>query len=204
MILVVFALEEEAKDFRRWLAKNPRGVRVELMGVGAEAVAARLPGLLERWKPDRLIAAGFAGALTEEWQIGDVVCPENFSTVEAGSLRRAVLHSSDEVIEGREERAAIAREAGASCVDMESATVARIAAERGVPLLVLRVITDVPGAPIPVPFGVTYDLARQKVRVAATIFWLMRHPLHWMEFGRFLRTLRFAREALTTALTRSV
>ena len=201
MILVVFALPQEAQDFLRWLAANPRNVRVEFIGVGAKSVERRLPALLEKWQPTEVIAAGFAGALTNELQLGSVFCAANFSTVSA-DLPRAILHSSSSVIETAAERAALAEKTGASCVDMESATVARIAV--GIPLLVLRAITDTPDAPIPIPFSVSYDLARQKIQSSSILFWLVTRPARWPAFIRFLRDVRCARRALTDALIGSL
>ncbi len=201
MILVVFALKEEAQDFVRWLEKNPRQVRVEMIGVGAESVEQRLLELLEKWQPERLILAGFAGALTNELQLGCVFCASNFST-SPSDLPQAILHSSSSVIETAAERAALAEKTGASCVDMESATVSRIAV--GIPLLVLRAITDTPDAPIPIPFSVSYDLAKQKIQSSSILFWLMTRPARWPAFIRFLRDVRCARRALTDALIGSL
>lgn len=203
MILVVFALREEAQDFVRWLRKNPRDVRVVMIGVGAKSVQERLPGLLKKWQPERLILAGFAGSLTNELQLGSVFCASNFSTVPS-SLPAAILHSSSSVIETTTDRAALAKQTGASGVDMESATVSRIASELGISLLVLRAITDTPDAPIPIPFSVSYDLARQKIQSSSILFWLLTHPARWRDFSRFLRHLRMARRALTDALIHSV
>ncbi|MEO7933748.1 MAG: hypothetical protein ABIT76_11380 [Chthoniobacterales bacterium] len=195
MILVVFALEHEARDFARWLRTHPSSIQMELIGVGAESVSAKLPTLLEKHRPSQLVAGGFAGALTDEWKIGDVFCATNFSTIPS-RLRGAVLHSSSSVIEKDHARLA----AQADCVDMESATVAQIAVSMGVPLLVLRTISDTPGQPIPIPFAVTYDLARQKIQATSILLWLARHPARWLAFARFLTDLRRARRSLTIAL----
>jgi nucleoside phosphorylase len=203
MTLVVFALKQEAKDFVRWMAAHPQDVRVEFIGVGAESVRRTLPLLIEKLRPETIIAAGFAGALTEEWKIGDVVRAKNFSTVEIASIPNAILHSSLNVVDEAGERAALAQ-TGASCIDMESATVAEITTKYQVSLLVLRAFSDTPDAPIPVPFAVSYDLERQKIRMAATIFWLMTHPQHWKAFIEFLGSLRKARQTLTSALIQSL
>ncbi len=197
MILVVFALEHEAQDFRRWLKTHPSSIVIAIIGVGAESVSEKLLPLLEKHQPSQLIAAGFAGALTAEWKIGDVFCATNFSTIPA-SLRGAVLHSSSRVIEGG--RGELARATQASCVDMESATVAQIAASFGIPLLVLRSISDTPNEPIPIPFEVSYDLPRQKIQTTSILLWLAQHPTRWLAFAKFLADLRRARQSLTAAL----
>ena len=196
MTLVVFALENEARDYRRWLKNHPSSIRIEIIGVGAHAVKRNLPPLLAKHQPERIVCAGYAGALASEWKIGDVFCATNFSTIQPTNVRGAVLHSSSIALLADHDR--VARETQASCIDMESATVTELAGT--IPLLVLRAISDTPEFPIPIPFEVTFDLERQKIQSSSILLWLLTHPSRWKDFGRFLRNLRAARKALTKAL----
>ncbi|HYH65402.1 MAG TPA: hypothetical protein VD866_11965, partial [Urbifossiella sp.] len=62
---VLFALEREAAPFRR-LVRGRRDVAVRVSGVGRAAARAALVKLLDGVEPDRVIAAGFCGALASD------------------------------------------------------------------------------------------------------------------------------------------
>ena len=69
------------------------------------------------------------------------------------------------LIDSSEERERIARESGASAVDMETEFIARACAAHGIPLLSLRVITDTPTEPFLAPPSVLFDIEQQRTPV---------------------------------------
>ena len=95
---MTFALPAESSEFLRRLANKSQsdrnGVRivrgnigdrdVEVLhtGVGEKACRERLRKFLEDQKFALLISSGFAGALNDEFEIGDLLLAKNFSTIE--------------------------------------------------------------------------------------------------------------------------
>src|SRR4029077_714938 len=114
-----------------------------------------------------LISAGFAGALNDQLQIGDLLLARNFSTIGSTEHRSLIpslpIHIADlltvsALIDSSEERNKLARTSGAAAVDMETEFIARACARHGVPLLSLRVISDTPKELFPAPTNVLFDI----------------------------------------------
>jgi adenosylhomocysteine nucleosidase len=211
-ILVTFALPEESRDFRKALNRRANsGIRVEHFGVGPAMAAKRIERLLEKEKPRLLICAGFAGGLDPRLAIGDLVVAENLSTPDtlaqaraAASAGRCFLFGSilshSLPVESVADKATLFRETGALAVDMESETIAAACRGAGVPLLVVRTISDPAGAALPVPFADWFNLQDQKPRVFALLKFLALHPSRIAPFAHFVRGLAPARRALTEFL----
>lgn len=207
MIAVTFALPEESREFRRRLAASTFAaqVRVSHSGTGPAAAAAHIARVLAE-HPALIIAAGFAGGLDPALRIGQVVVSTNFSSPEtiacAGSVASGPFAHADLPVETVAAKAALARATGAIAVDLESQPIATACARAGVPLLVVRVISDPAGEPLPVPFAEWFDLARQRPRPARLTAWLIRHPTRIAPFRHFVRGLGPARRALADFLLR--
>ena len=112
MIAVTFALPAESKEFLRCLSNksqidrndirvirgkiDDRTIEVVHTGVGAKVCRQRMGKFLQDQQFDCLISAGFAGALNDQLQVGDLVLAENFSTVDPSekhsSLSSLSLH----------------------------------------------------------------------------------------------------------------
>ncbi|HSI11106.1 MAG TPA: hypothetical protein VK961_03640 [Chthoniobacter sp.] len=212
LIYVTFALPEESQDFRKAIREGLRTkVRVEHFGVGPAMAADRVKHLLAGPTPRLLICAGFAGGLDPKLQTGDLVVAENLSTPEALARARAVavpttrfvfgsIVSRALPVESIADKAALFRETGALAVDMESEAVAAACRAAGVPLLVVRTISDPAGDALPVPFADWFDVAGQRPRIAGLLKYLATHPGRILPFARFVRGLAPARRALTRFL----
>jgi purine-nucleoside phosphorylase len=145
MIAVTFALPAESSGFLRRLRKQTRsdrnGVRVihgeidnraiEVLhtGVGEKACRERMANFLQDREFNYLISAGFAGALNDRLQAGDLLIAENFSTVQLTEARSALstlpIHTADLVtvpltIDSTEERIKIAQTTGAAVVNQRT------------------------------------------------------------------------------------
>jgi len=158
---------------------------------------------------DCLISAGFAGAVDDQLHVGDLLLARNFSTVELSAARSALsslsIHTADlltvpSMIESGEERNKIAQATGAAAVDMETEFIARACAERAIPLLSLRVISDAPREPFPAPAKVLFDIERQRTSIMNLGLHLLKHPSAIPQLIAFARRGSTARRSLTAAL----
>jgi len=212
-VLVTFALPQESRDFREALRRRPRQeIRVEHFGVGPLMAAERIGRLLAMEKPQMLVCAGFAGGLDPRLALADLVVAENLSTPDALARARAAaaqdqprrvfgsIMSRAIPVESVPGKAALFRETGALAVDMESEAIAAACRVAAVPLLVVRVISDPAGAPLPVPFAEWFDLQRQRPRVFGLVKYLAFHPGRIGPFAQFVCGLTPARRALAEFL----
>jgi adenosylhomocysteine nucleosidase len=225
MIAVTFALPAESREFVQSLGNKSRtdrnGVRtirgkigdraIEVLhtGVGEKVCRQLLGKFLQDQQFDCLISAGFAGALDNNLQIGDLLLAENFSTVnlrEAQASRSGLhIHITNlltvpALIDSPEERNKLAATSGAGAVDMETEFIARACAKLGVPLLSLRVISDTPRSLFPAPANVLFDIERQQTRMLKLAMHLLTHPARIPHLVRFARRIAHARKTLADAL----
>ena len=239
MIAVTFALAAESREFLRLLANKSRTDRnavrvirgeihnrtIEVLhtGVGQKICRQRLGKYLsatgqighgERDQQlDCLISAGFAGALADNLQIGDLLVAKNFTTVELSETRTSLSHfpinianllTVPALIESPGERNNLALTSGAAAVDMETEFIARACAGRGVPLLSLRVISDTPHQFFPAPMDVLFDIERQQTRMLKLATHLLAHPTRVPHVVQFARRIARARKVLADALVEAV
>lgn len=164
-IALVAALELEARVPRAALGERSPPVYVSGPGPERAAVAAqRAIAAGAR----ALIAFGLAGGLAAPATSGAVLLPRELKckdgewTAEPGWRERLAgclaprfalvdlpLFTGDRVLVTPAEKAALAARTGAAAVDMESAAIARAAAEAGIPCVVLRVVADGPDDRLP-------------------------------------------------------
>lgn len=229
MIAVTFALPAESSAFIRLLkgvkrdgiaargniecrAPNtePRilNLCVSHTGVGAAKCTERLGKFLRKEKPELLITSGFCGGTSDELHPGDLILAENASNPELLKKARAVLphaivgkiHSADRIVDPAGDRYAIGREHGAIVVDMETETIARICAEKSIPVLALQVVSDSPGAPFPAPPDVLFDLEKQRSDFFLLLRYIGRKPVAALRLTQFSKQITHAKTKLADAL----
>ena len=225
MIAVTFALPAESQEFLRSLGSksqvNRNGIRtirgrsdhhaIEVLhtGVGEKVCRQRVAKFLEEQHFNYLISAGFAGALSDDLQIGDLLLAKNFSTVDLGEtpalLSGSPIHIADlltvpALIHSREERNKLGLTSGATAVDMETEFIAHACSARGIPLLSLRVISDTPHHLFPVPANVLFDIERQQTRISKLATHLLANPGRVPHLVRFAKQIARARRILASAL----
>jgi nucleoside phosphorylase len=227
MIAVTFALPAESSEFLRRLGNRSRAnksgisivrgtighrsIEVIHTGVGEKTCRQRIGRFLENKQFDFLISVGFAGSLNHQLRLNDLLFAKNFSTVDLrhASLSNVSVYSADmltvpAMIDSSEEREKIARESGASAVDMETEFIARACAAHGIPLLALRVITDTPTQPFPAPPNVLFDIHRQRTRIAVLARFFLAHPRRMPKLVQFARRIACAKKILAKALVEIV
>lgn len=224
MIAVTFALAAESSEFLRCLRDrshadrngirairgkiDDRTIEVLHTGVGENVCRQHMAKFLQDQHFDYLISAGFAGALNDQLQVGDLLLAKNFSTVEPenrSSLSGLPIHIADlltvpALINSREERNKLALTSGAVAVDMETEFIARACATQGIPLLSLRVISDTPLELFPAPPNVLFDIERQRTRMPKLAKYFLAHPNRVPQLIGFAIRIAHARKTLANAL----
>jgi len=211
-ILFTFAVPQESRDFCRLLAATKReGVQIAHIGVGPMAASGSMNRLLVERKPRLVISSGFAGGLDPRLATGDLVVAENFSAPELVARVRALaapgkapgfgkVVSFESPIESVADKTVAVARTGAVAVDMESEAVETQCRLFGVPLLVVRVISDPAHEPLPVPFADWFDLPRQRPNVFGLLKYLALHPSRIGPFAHFVRGLAPAQRNLAEFL----
>jgi len=235
MIAITFALPAESAEFVRRLRDKSRadrnGVRIiggkvddrtiEILhtGVGENVCRERMAkflsatGRIRRGEQDQhfdyLISAGFAGALNDQLQPGELLLAKNFSTIHStenlSSLSGLPVHIADlltvpALINSGEDRNKLGLTSGAVAVDMETEFIARACAAHGVPLLSLRVISDTPKELFPAPTDVLFDIERQQTQMLKLATYFFAHPHHVPHLVQFARRIARARKILANAV----
>jgi adenosylhomocysteine nucleosidase len=228
-IAVTFALPAESSEFLRRLGNRSRldrndisivrgtidhrSIEVLHTGVGENICRQRIGKFLANQQFDFLVSAGFAGSLNHELQVNDLLLAKNFLTLDPkhtqSSLSNVSIYAANmltvpALIDSSEERQRIARESGASAVDMETEFIARACATHGIPLLALRVITDTPSQPFPAPPKVLFDIEQQRARRLKLATYFLAHPSRVARLTQFARRIARARKILADALVEVV
>ena len=186
---IVAALEMEG----RWIrASEPL---VEVCGGGEGRARASTLRLLERGAT-ALVSWGVAGGLDPDLEPGTVVLPDVVDTngsshpVDVAWRDRLLMRIQGRVaistsplvhathpITAPAEKTELHRQTGAVALDMESAAVAAVANEMGIPFLVVRVVVDAAGVRLPeVALTMCDEGGRLKKRA---VFGLIFQPGEW-------------------------
>ena len=222
MIAVTFALPAESSNFIKLLNRRSRedatvrgtfydiDICVLHTGVGEHIARRRISKFLESHNPELLVSSGFAGALSDELAVGDILLADNYSAPEHLANARRLLSSSGihvgalftapTIVDFAAERIALARESGSLAVDMETRFIAEACSQSAVPMLALRAISDSPSAPMPAPPDVMFDIARQRTRFLPLAVYVARNPAAVAKLARFGKQIAAVRATLTDAL----
>jgi adenosylhomocysteine nucleosidase len=189
-------------------------VWVFLTGIGIKTFDFALASCLRAAGVSLVLSSGLAGSLNPEHSPEEIVVPKKVGTLRDASgiplstglvsfaARRGAkvietLLTSDRIIETQEEKNRLA--SFAEAVDMESFHVAQEFTEGGVPVAVIRAISDGSEEDLPVDF--TKCLTPEgRVRPGALIKELLEHPAKIPELVRFGRQSRSASRRLISFL----
>lgn len=222
MLLLVAALPVEFGGFRRlqrcdaagvgWMACGAvRGRRALLVanGMGRQAARAGARAAMGGRRVRAIVSTGFAGALDSALPVGSVimansiVCGDRRFGSRLPSVRPPDAHTGTIVTVDRIVRTAAVKRrlaaAGCRAVDMESAALARLAQERGLPFYCVRGISDAADRDLPLDIGraALHDgtlSANRLLRLAVS------RPGAWGGCVRLWRDARIAARSLAEAL----
>jgi adenosylhomocysteine nucleosidase len=176
------------------------------MGTGA---ATKAFALAERDMPlDAVVSIGWAGALKETGYAGQFLIPNivvNAQTGERYTLaereKPVVLVTAMRVADEAEKRR-LAATYGGALVDMESATVARLAHMRGIPLCCMKVITD--EVTVRLPDLNNFIDRRGQMQMAKFIPYVLLRPKFWPALMRLGTASTTGAEKIAAALNESL
>ena len=162
-IFVFAAMDMEGQSVRG--ISGPNELVLHIAGMGPRNARAKAEAAIrEGDKPHAVVVIGLCGGLTASLSEGTIVTYKECLSTEAGSsplqccptmsdamlemlaaakipCERAVGITSGRIATTRDERLSLAK-SGATVVDMESYCIARVAAQFGIPVVVLRVVSD--------------------------------------------------------------
>lgn len=222
MIAITLALPTESFDLRHQLREaredgslvvgelNNRAIAILHTGVGARDCNERIETLLHKERPRLVISSGFAGAVIDNLQVGDLILAENFSDPQLlASAERILierkprlvkLFTSTSIVDSVDKRDEIARASGAAAADMETGSIVGVCNAHGVPVLSLRVISDTPAQSFPAPPDVLFDIERQRTSYGRLLAYLLRRPGSIGPLLHFASRIRHVRAKLTDAI----
>ena len=188
-------------------------IAVVVTGPGQTAAARGAALLLAGHAPRLLISAGFAGALAPNLQRNQVVVPTHVhndsgatialdarpATAAIAEAIPARLLTIDRLVRTASEKAELGQQTQTELVDMETFAVARLAAERAVPLLAIRVISDDAHTDLP-PELLTLVGPTGSYRVGAALGAIMKRPAALATMLKLREHANAAAETLDRAL----
>jgi adenosylhomocysteine nucleosidase len=208
--LFTFALEREAKPFRR---RCPDAAAI-VIGAGPSQSSASIAKSIAANRPEAIVIAGFVGALRDDLKVGHVVVAREVVDQNSGGVCISPLSrlcgrgdrngnpirllTANRVIGNPDEKRAMAQRFQADTVDMESAAVARICEANDIPWAAVRVISDQVDTPLS-PELIDL-LSGGSVLIRQIFAAVLRKPSLLAEFRRLARDTRFAAERLADYL----
>jgi len=126
-------------------------------GIGPVAARWACEAVCASYEPEMVISAGFAGALTADLRVGDVVVPARVidagdgSSIETGTGFGRLVSVAE--MASVERKGVLGTKYGAVAVDMEAAAVAKSAGLRSVRFRAVKAISDVLDFEVPVVEG---------------------------------------------------
>jgi adenosylhomocysteine nucleosidase len=139
---------EQHYDGRRFIFFERDEMVIICGGIGLEAARRAAEAVISLYHPTQLLSVGFAGALTPELRVGDVI--EASVVIDARDGSRAFVEGVDSQnslvtymsVAGVQQKKNLGHAFGAKAVDMEAAAVAAAAVAHGLPFAATKVISD--------------------------------------------------------------
>ncbi len=177
-------------------------------GMGAQRAGLAVEAALRLGPATELISAGWAGACIHRLAVGDVVMPDVVVDVKTGE--RFFSEHQRGPTDGLEvlatapgpaspaEKERLSRSYDASLVDMEAATVARIARAQGIPFRAVKAVSD--GASFALPDVSRFTTREGHLREASFGLHVALRPRMWRPVAAMARGSRLASGRLQSAI----
>jgi adenosylhomocysteine nucleosidase len=155
-------------------------------GIGREPAARACMQAMEGGDLSALVSIGWAGALSPSVQTGiaynvtdvvDAATGERYVTEDRGRVPEAIKLVTTRRVILRDEKRPLAEDYGAVVVDMEAATVARLARVRGIPFYCYKAVSD--SVEESLPDMNPYVTTDGQVRMPQFVASLLVKPYYW-------------------------
>ena len=195
-------------------------------GMGFDNATQAVLRLMGELRPGLMISAGFCGGISAELQVGDAVVATGLSVVSEGGLKEVPVSiptiCRDFVSRQRDEgqrvfaglfvsttaimqkgalAALLPANAPYPVVEMESAAIALVAVENGIPFIGLRTVSD----PFDEELGFSLDEfcdQRMRIRIPKVLLTVARRPRIIPQLIRLARSSRLAATSLSLGMGR--
>lgn len=195
-------------------------------GMGFNNAATAAEKLVQKVRPEMIFSVGFCGGVSTELQVGDIVmatgltivsereleavpveisaASRNFVVRESAEGRRVfggLFASTPVVMQKKQLAARLPAEAPFPVVEMESAAIAIIAVENGIPFVGMRTVSD----PFDEELGFSLDEFcddRMRIRIPRVLLTIARKPRIIPQLIRLARNSRIAGASLSQAVER--
>ena len=204
--LICFALKEEAAPFRK-IAAGKTGITILPTGIGRQNAEKSLREFLATHSPKLVLTCGFAGGLNPELKLGDVIFETSDETLRTKLLGAGAkplkIFCADRIATTIAEKRKLREQTGADAVEMESAAIHAVCAERGIPCATVRVISDTANEDLPLDFNA---LAKPDMRLdyGKLFLAIARSPGKIGTLMELQRKTKFAAEQLAAVLARII
>lgn len=192
-------------------------------GMGVRRASQAAQNLMEKASLRLLISFGIAGAIEADLEIGDVVLVKAVCRLENGvigpslplepwpdaarevmaqalaSQRSSLFTGTAVTTSGSQPFEYKTSEMRHPVLEMETAGIAQVAAQKGIPLLALRAISDGPRAPLPVDVSMVMD-DDANLKVGRMLATLIRNPRLIIAWGGIRRNSQVASDNAALAL----
>ena len=184
-------------------------------GIGPRLAHEATERLLASTTIDRVVVTGIAGGIEPVSGVGDLIIPaevvdgatgERFRATPVGDVSPDGVIRTGDATDYELDDAEIARlrDGGITALDMETAAIARVCQDRGVPWLAFRAISDMAGDDSVGPVVMTLVNPDGSPRPWAAIRFLLTHPHRIPRMARLGRDANAAAVAAAKAAVRSV
>jgi adenosylhomocysteine nucleosidase len=181
-------------------------------GVGRQRMEQALTWLLSQPSlPKLIISAGFSGALRAGLNIADIIVATDVVDEDGGcwpvpwpgetaghNFQRGKILTVSGTVAEPDEKLVLGQKHDAIAVDMETAAVARICAEKGITFGCVRVISD--DVHTPLSADVDYVIVNGRVSGRRLLWRLLCRPKFTAELWRLAKHTRLAADRLAVAL----
>jgi adenosylhomocysteine nucleosidase len=204
--LVCFALKEEAAPFRKIATGKPE-TSILLTGIGRRNAEKSVREFFVGNSPDLALTCGFAGGLNPDLKLGEVIFDTLDEKLHAklldASAKKAKFFCADRIATTAAEKRKMREETGVDAVEMESAAIHAVCAERGIPCATVRVISDVANEDLPLDFN-TLAKPDQSLDFGKLFLAVAKSPGKIGALMELQKKTQFAAERLAEALAKII
>ena len=176
---------------------------VAIGGIGAVHARRAAEVAIGQYRPQRLLAAGIAGAVSPSLRVGDVNRAREVIDAHSGTSYAAsnggdwIVVTSPKIVDVAEKRRLLAQY-GADVVDMEGAAVAAVAKQHGLDFAAIKSVSDEADFAMP-PLN-RFVREDGQLAIGSFAFYALLHPEWWAALIRLRRNSAVASTKLCAAV----